>query len=113
VDTLAKLHPATLVKSAKGGELMKKLLIAVLVALGIFAAAPESNAGVSVGIGFGLPIGYYSRCAPYYPYGYYPYGYYPYGYYRYPVYAPVYRIGYRRPHYWYQGRRIYYRGHCW
>lgn len=74
---------------------MKRLLIIALLALGfIVAAAPESDAGVSIGIGFGFP-GYF---------GYPPYGY---GYYPAAYYAPVYySVGYR-PYYWWHGRRIY------
>jgi hypothetical protein len=71
---------------------MKKLLLIGLMA-GILAFVPvqRSDAGVSVGIGFGFP-GYY---------GYYPYGYsYPYRYY-----GPYYR-----PYHWYRGHR-YYRHH--
>ena len=50
---------------------MKKFMMIALVAIGfIVIATPESNAGVSIGIGFGFPA--------YYPYGYSPYGYYPY-----------------------------------
>jgi hypothetical protein len=55
----------------------KKLLLITLVA-GVIAFVPaqRSDAHVSVGIGFGFPIGYYGY--PYYPYyGPYPY----YGYY--------------------------------
>jgi hypothetical protein len=83
---------------------MRKLLMITLIAVGgIIATAPESKAGVSIGIGFGFP-GYFG----YRPYGY---GYYPYAY---PVayYAPVYySVGYR-PYYWWHGRRIY-RHHYW
>jgi len=84
---------------------MKKFMLIALVAIGfIVVATPESNAGVSIGIGFGFP-GFYGYPA-YYPYGYYPYSYYPYGapyYYRPVVY---YSSGYR-PYYWWHGRRIY------
>ena len=74
---------------------MKKFMMIALVAIGfIVIATPESNAGVSIGIGFGYPA--------YYPYGYYPYGA---AYYRPVVY---YSSGYR-PYYWWHGRRIYYR----
>jgi hypothetical protein len=79
---------------------MKKFMMIALVAIGfIVVATPESNAGVSIGIGFGFPA--------YYPYGYYPYSYYPYGapYYRSTVY---YGSGYR-PYYWWHGRRIFVR----
>ena len=76
---------------------MKKILLIGLAAAGLmFASAQKSDAGVSIGIGFGGP-----GC---YPYGYYGYGYYPYGYYR--PRAVVYR-----PFYWYHGRRVYYRHH--
>lgn len=79
---------------------MKKLLLIVLAVAGLlFATASESKAGVSIGIGFGVPGGYYP-----YP-AYYPYGY---GYYPYPVYGPVFRAGYCQPYYWYHGRRCYY-----
>ena len=76
---------------------MKKFMMIALVAIGfIVIATPESNAGVSIGIGFGFPA--------YYPYNYYPYGA---AYYR-PV--AYYGSGYR-PYYWWHGRRIYYRHH--
>lgn len=89
---------------------MKKfLLIGLAVAsLGI-ASAPRADAGVSIGIGFGGPVGYYP---PYY--GYRPY----YGHRPYYRHRPYY--GYRphrvvyRPHYhWYHGRRIYHARGCW
>ena len=50
---------------------MKKFMMVALVAIGfIVIATPESNASVSIGIGFGFPgfCGY----PAYYPYGYYP-----------------------------------------
>ncbi len=77
----------------------KRLLLIALVAGGLaFVPAQRSDAGVSVGIGFGGPVGYY---------GYYPYGYYPYRYYRpYPYYGYYYGPSY----YWYGGHR-YYRHH--
>ena len=73
----------------------KRLLLIALVAGGLaFVPAQRSDAGVSVGIGFGGPVGYY---------GYYPYGYYPYRYYRpYPYYGYYYR-----PYYGYGGHRYY------
>jgi hypothetical protein len=86
---------------------MKKFMMIALVAIGFIAmGTPESNAGVSVSIGFGLPGGYYGGYPAYYPYGYYPYGA--------PYYRPVvYYSGYR-PYYWWHGRRVYYRNHrCW
>ena len=60
------------------------LLIAAVVGAFTFTAAPQSKAGVRVGIGIGFPIGYGYCGYPYagypYPYGY-PYAYgYPYGY---------------------------------
>jgi hypothetical protein len=67
---------------------MKKFMMIALVAIGfIVIATPESNAGVSIGIGFGYPA--------YYPYGYYP-----------PIiyYGSVYG-----PYYWWHGRRIFVR----
>ena len=52
---------------------MKKFVMIAVVAIGfIVMATPESNAGVSIGIGFGFPVGCYGYPA-YYPYGYYPY----------------------------------------
>jgi len=74
----------------------KRLLLITLVAGGLaFVPAQRSDAGVSFGIGFGGPVGYY---------GYYPYGYYPYGYYRpYPYYGYYYGPSY----YWYGGHRYY------
>ena len=94
----------------KGGGGMKKFMMIALVAIGfIVIATPESNAGVSIGIGFGFPVGFcgYPACYPYGPYGYNPYGYYPY---RAAYYGPgvYYSSGYR-PYYWWHGRRIYYR----
>ena len=69
----------------------KKLLLITLVAGVIaFVPAPRSDAGVSVGIGFGFPVGYYGY--PYYPY-YAPYPYY--GYYAGPSF------------YWYGGQRVF------
>jgi hypothetical protein len=66
---------------------MKKFMMITLVAIGfIVMATPESNAGVSIGIGFGFP----GFCG--YP-AYYPYGY---------------GNGYQ-PYYWRHGRKIYYR----
>ena len=51
---------------------MKKFMIIALLAIGfIVLTAPESNAGVSIGIGVGFPVYGYPA---YYPYGY---GYYP------------------------------------
>lgn len=84
----------------------KKLLVVGLAVLAFgFAAAPRSEAGgISVGIGFGVPVGYgYHGYGPrYYPYGYRGYGYSPYGYYQ-----PVVGI-YVRPHYhWRHHRRVY------
>ena len=80
----------------------KKLLLAALVAGGIaFVPVPRSDAGVSVGIGFGFPVGYYGY--PYYGYyGAYPYPYYrpyPYGYYVGPSF------------YWSGGHRVFVRPH--
>lgn len=81
---------------------MRKFILVVLAASGLlFAAAPESQAGVSIGIGVGLPGFYY---APY-SYGYYPGGYYPYGYC--PAYRPFVGVSYYRPYYWSHGRRYY------
>ena len=86
---------------------MKKFMMIALVAIGfIVVATPESNAGVSIGIGFGFPGGCYGYPA-YYPYGYYPYSSYGAPYYRSAVY---YGSGYR-PYYWWHGRRIYYRNY--
>ena len=67
---------------------MKKFMIIALLAIGfIVLTAPESNGGVSIGIGVGFPVYGYPA---YYPYGYgcYPYGYYPSSYY--PYSAPYY-----------------------
>jgi hypothetical protein len=67
---------------------MKKFMMIALVAIGfIVIATPESNAGVSIGIGFGFPA--------YYPYGYYP-----------PV---IYYSSVYGPYYWLHGRRIFVR----
>ena len=67
---------------------MKKFMMIALVAIGfIVIATPQSNAGVSIGIGFGFPA--------YYPYGYYP-----------PV---IYYSSVYGPYYWWHGRRIFVR----
>lgn len=82
---------------------MKKFMIIALLAIGfIVLAAPESNAGVSIGIGVGFP-GVYGYPA-YYPYGY---GCYPYGYYR-PV---IYYSAVFGPYYWWHGQRVFLRHH--
>jgi hypothetical protein len=93
---------------------MKKFVMIALIAIGfIVIATPDAKAGVSIGIGFGFPIGYCGYPG-YYPYGYYPYRYYPYSYYPYAYGAPYYgsvayySSGYR-PYYWWHGRKIYYR----
>ena len=71
---------------------MKKFMMIALVAIGfIVIATPESNAGVSIGVGFGFP----GFCG--YP-AYYPYGYYP------PV---IYYSSVYGPYYWWHGRRIF------
>jgi hypothetical protein len=71
---------------------MKKFMMIALVAIGfIVIATPESNAGVSIGIGFGFP-GFFGYPA-YYPYGYYP-----------PV---IYYSSVYGPYYWWHGRRIF------
>ena len=76
------------------GEGMKKFMMIALVAIGfIVIATPESNAGVSIGIGFGFP-GFFGYPA-YYPYGYYP-----------PV---IYYSSVYGPYYWWHGRRIFVR----
>lgn len=76
---------------------MKKFLLIALAVGGLtIAAAPRSEAGVSVGIGFGVPVGYYPYCGVPYGYGY------PYRYYHYRPRAVVYR-----PYYGYHGRRVY------
>lgn len=91
----------------------KLLLIAVLAAGFAFVSAPRSEAGLSVGIGFGGPVSYgyggyggygyggYGYGRPYY--SSYGYGYAPHGYYQ-PNYVRV----VVRPHYHrYHGRRTY------
>jgi hypothetical protein len=73
---------------------MKKFMMVALVAIGfIVIATPESNAGVSIGVGFGFP-GFFGYPA-YYPYGYYP--------------PAIYYSSVYGPYYWWHGRRIYYR----
>jgi len=68
---------------------MKKLLLIALVAGGLmFTGAPRSDAGVSVGIGFGFPVAY-----PY-PYAY-PYGFY----------GPAFYAG--PSFYWHNGHRVF------
>jgi hypothetical protein len=78
----------------------KYLLIALVAAGCAFAPAPQSDAGVSVGIGVGFPGAY-----PYY--GYFPYG--PYPYYPNPYYRTSFYVG--PSFYWYHGRRVYYTRH--
>jgi len=82
-------------------------MIALLAIGSIVLTAPESNAGVSIGIGVGFPAYGYPA---YYPYGYscYPYSYYPYGaaYYR-PV---VYYSSVYGRYYWWHGHRVFVRG---
>jgi len=91
---------------------MKKFMIIALLAIGfIVLTAPESNGGVSIGIGVGFPVYGYPA---YYPYGYgcYPYGYYPSSYYPYsaPYYQPViYYSAVYGPYYWSHGHRVYVR----
>jgi len=77
---------------------MKKFMTVALLAIGfIVLAAPESNAGVSIGIGVGFP-GFYGYPA-YYPYGYYP-----------PYYRPViYYSAVLGPYYWWHGQRVFVR----
>ena len=91
---------------------MKKFMIIALLAIGfVMLTVPESNAGVSVGIGFGFPAVY--GYPGYYPYGYgcYSSGYYPYGYYPYraPYYRPVIYYSSYGPYYWRHGHRVYVR----
>ena len=79
---------------------MKKFLLIALAVAGLaIASTPSSEAGVSLGIGFGAPVGCYPYPC-YYPYGYPYYGYRPY------------RVVYR-PHHWYHGRRVYYARPYW
>ena len=81
---------------------MKKFMMIALVAIGfIVIATPESNAGVSIGIGFGFPVGFCGYPA-YYPYGYYP------------LRRAYYRLlsitaACTGPYYWWHGRRIFVR----
>ena len=86
------------------GEIMKKLLLLPLVAIGL-ALIPmkQAEAQVSVGIGpVGIGVGY-----PAYGYGYPRYGYYPRSYYSYYRGYPNYRT-YGRPYY---GGHRYYKHH--
>ena len=56
----------------------KKFLLIGLAISGLaFAAAPRAEAQISVGIGFGFPVGYYGGygCYPFRGYGYGGYGY--------------------------------------
>jgi hypothetical protein len=91
---------------------MKKFMIIALLAIGfVMLTVPESNAGVSVGVGFGFPGYGYPTYDPYgygcYPYGYYPYSYYPY---RAPYYRPVvYYSSVYGSYYWRHGHRVYVR----
>jgi len=86
---------------------MKKFMSIALLAIGfIMLTAPESNAGVSIGIGVGFPVYGYPAYYPY-GYGYYPYSYYPYGA---PDYRPViYYSSVYGPYYWWHGHRVYVR----
>lgn len=86
---------------------MKKFIAIALLAISFAVlAAPESKAGVSIGIGVGFP-GVYGYPAYSYGYGCYPYGYYPYGA---PYYQPViYYSAVFGPYYWWHGHRVYIR----
>ena len=86
---------------------MKKFLMIGLVIAGFaFASVPRSEAGISVGIGFGYPGYSYGS----YPYGYYPYGCYrPYAYYHRPYYRTAFYSGPRW--YWHRGHKVYNRRH--
>jgi len=86
----------------------KKFLLIGLAISGLaFAAAPQSEAGISVGIGFGFPGAYGCYGDP----GYYPYGYGYYGPRRY--YGPQ-RVVYVAPrYYWDHGRRVFLRHRPW
>jgi hypothetical protein len=91
-------------KRTNKGEIMKKLLLLPLVAIGL-ALIPmkQADAQVSVGIGpVGIGVGY-----PAYGYGYPRYGYYPRSYYSYYGGYPYYRT-YGRPYY---GGHRYYKHH--
>ena len=84
----------------EGGEEMKKFMTIALLAVGfIVVTTPESNAGVSIGIGVGFPGVYgYPAC---YPYGYYP-----------PYFRPViYYSAVFGPYYWWRGQRVFLRNH--
>ncbi len=84
----------------------KKLLLVAVVAGGFaLAAAPRSEAGVSVGIGLGFPVGFGYGYYPYAAPAYYPYGY-PYGYY-----APGVNVVVGPRYYWRHGHRVYYPRH--
>ena len=75
----------------------KLLLIGLAVSAIAFTTAPRAKAGISVGIGFGIPSGY--GCYGYrYP-AYYPYDYYGYG--------PR-RVVYVGPRYYWHHSRVYY-----
>lgn len=74
---------------------MKKFLLIMLAVGGLMmAATPSSEAGVSIGFGFGPRY-----CG--YPYPYYGYGY------GYPYYGSAVRVVVRPHYHWYHGRRIY------
>ena len=78
-------------------EKLRSMTVALLAIGFIVLAAPESNAGVSIGIGVGFP-GFYGYPA-YYPYGYYP-----------PYYRPViYYSAVLGPYYWWHGQRVFVR----
>jgi hypothetical protein len=95
--------------NAKGGEKLnyKRFLLIALVAAGLMiASASRSDAGVSVGIGIGFPVGYVG-------YGYAPYGYtYPAYYYPRPVYYPAPVVYTGVSYYWHNGHRVYYGRRC-
>ena len=92
---------------------MKKFITVALLAIAVtMVAAPESNAGVSIGIGVGFPALY--GYPGYYPYGYggYPFGYYPTSYYGAPYYRPIiYYSAVFGPYYWWHGQRVFLRHH--
>jgi hypothetical protein len=86
---------------------MKKFITIALAIAFIMVAAPELNAGVSIGIGVGFPAVY--GYPAYYPYGY---GCYPYSYYGAPYYRPtIYYSAVFGPYYWWHGQRVFLRHH--
>lgn len=85
----------------------RKLLLLAVIAVGVgWFAAPRAEAGLSIGIGIGIPVGY-AGYGPYgYPAYYAPYGYAPRGYYHRHYPRRYYRVGVRPHYHHYHGHRV-------